>query len=190
MAPMIRLAWQAATLLFAQPSAAALPADRGPGLRLGTEVAYERGFAGAPSYGSVGWNQALDVASGALELAGGFRLAIGRMTPSPRGAAFVRSSLCARQGSYRPAIGLELEVTATARAVPASDEPQGSLTRAFARENADNVLRTAVVVAPARFQWRHLFLSVGGLRLIVPVLRDPGARAHLGVAFVDIGWRL
>jgi hypothetical protein len=160
-----------------------------PGFRLGTELGYEHGLAGAPSHAILGSSQSVDLADGAVELAGGFRLAVGAMHPSPRGAAFVRSSVCARQDGYRPAIGLELELTAVPRSVPTSDEPEGSLTRAFAKARRDDVVRGAVVMAPARFQWEHVFVSVGTVRIVAP-LRGTGLRFQMAFGFLELGWRL
>ena len=187
MTPLIPLAVHLA--LLASPPAAADRSDRAPGFRIGAEAGYERGLAGAPSYAVLGSSQALDLAGGLLELAGGFRLAMGAMNPSPRGAAFVRPSLCARQNAYRPAIGLELEITAVSRSVPASDEPEGSLTRTFAKTSRDDFLRGAVVMAPGRFQWEHVFLSVGSVRFVTP-LREPGVRVQLAFGLLELGFRL
>jgi hypothetical protein len=77
----------------------------------------------------------------------------------------------------------------SAPAIPGSDEPEGSLTRAIARASRDDALRGAIVMSPARFQFSRVFVSVGSLRIITP-LRVPGLRFDVAFGFIELGFRV
>jgi hypothetical protein len=157
-------------------------------LRVGGGMGIEHGLAGGARHVFVGSELAIE-ATRAVEISTGGRVAFGAMSPSPRGAAFVRSSLVGRLGVFRPAVGVELELTAVPRATPRSDEPEGSLTRRFEAAN-DDVLRVAVVAAPARFVGERLYVSIAGLRLATPAGRGAGLHVAIAVAILDVGLRL
>lgn len=157
--------------------------------RLDSELGYEPRVFGSPSYATVGLGAAL-VAPPALEAAAGVRAAFGAIEPSPGASAFVRVSLFATEASYRPAVGVELEATSATRPTPDGGYPPGALARAYGERNRDNVLRAALAVAAARWQWEHFFLSAASVRLATPLSADAGRRVYVALTFVTVGWRL
>jgi hypothetical protein len=156
-------------------------------LRGEAELGYETGIWAAPRYWHLSAG-AVVAATRGLEFASGARLGFGGTLPSPSIAGFLRASLIAVAGSYRPSIGTELEATSATDASPGPNNPPGSMARDYAERNGDNWLRLAAIASPARWQWEHLLLGLGSFKLGTPLSGQVGERVYLTLSFVTLGY--
>jgi hypothetical protein len=185
----VRTAAAAFAVLFLGASGAGaegLRAESGR-LRGEAELGYETGIWAAPRYWHVGAGAAVAATRG-VELSSGARLGLGGTLPSSSIAGFLRANLVATAGSYRPAIGTELEATSATDARPGPDNPPGSMARDYTARNGDNWLRLAVLASPARWQWEHLLLGIGSFKLGTPLSGQTGERVYLTLSFVTLGY--
>jgi hypothetical protein len=151
---------------------------RAGALRVDAGLGQATGFYGAPAY----WLADVAVTSTAvtgLELALGARVAWGGSLASAAPAMFGRSLLAVAFGSYRPALGLELEATLATRWRPSQSAPPGSLERDLAERNRDNNVRAAVVLCPLRWLWKDWHLGLASLGLATPLSDELGDRLYL-----------
>jgi hypothetical protein len=172
-----------ASLMLALPAQASQ--DR---RRAEVELGSENGVWGAPSYTFFGAGAAFVPVPG-LELGGGVRLGFGGTLPRPSAAGYVRTSLFASAGSYRPALGLELALTWATDVEPGPDDPPASLSRTYADRNDRNAARLAVVASPARWQWDHVLLGLASLSIGTGLSSEIGDRMFLGFGFLQLGYR-
>lgn len=167
--------------------------DAGRGTALGrlraeAQIGQEFVAFGTPSYTTLGVGGALELMAGAVELAGGIRLALGAIDPNPGASLFVRASLCAAQpGWWQPAVGFELELTSATQPDPQGEV--GSLERRYAAANHANHVRSAALASLLRFKGERLFVATGVLRVGTPLSAEVGRRVYWGLGLVDVGWR-
>lgn len=185
MRPLSRAVLATATTFSLCSTAAAEPLAP----RLESDVGYELGIYGLPGYVITGVGGTLPLLSNRLELSSGIRLSFGDAEPNPGVGGFVRASLCSVEGSYRPALGLEVEGTTATGAQGDSAEPPGGLSRAYGETNRDNIVRAALVFSPVRFQWGRLFVTFPSLRVATPLGDQNGQRLYAAV-LAGGGWSL
>lgn len=172
-----------AVTLSSSTTALALPNP----LRVEAELGEETGLYAVPSYHFLGMGAAATVVPG-LDVAAGARVGWGASLPTAALAGYARSTLFAVAGSYRPAVGLELEATSALSREPGADDPPGSMARRYAETNHENVLRLALIMSPARWEWGPTSVAVASLRLGTPLSRQCGERVYLAVFFVTLGY--
>ena len=157
------------------------------GVRPSAEAGLGRDLAGASSHGFVGAVLDWPVLSRRFELGAGVRLLAGRIEPEPAFSGFLLGRVCAHHGAWRPASGVELELS-TAHSSSTPDEPPDSFTRAFNSTGRDEVLRAHLLIEPLRFEWKQLLFTVGAVRLGTPLDGDAGQRVRLSVTLLRLGW--
>jgi hypothetical protein len=125
------------SLAFAAAVALALSHSRAadPIWRLSAEGGAERDLVSDRPHAVLGADLSIPLLAGRLEAMAGARLVTGHITPDPVAGLVVGLSVCARQGWYQPALGLEFEARTPYHSdsvVPAAD----SLIRAYESQNS------------------------------------------------------
>lgn len=158
-----------------------------PAPRLNVELGYDPRVFGSAAQLSLGPSLTLPLAQGALEASAGLRL-VSRATPLPEAQTFGRLALCARQGVFSPAIGVQLEVAPIPLRRRAVDATPGSLEARWSRDERRAHLWLALWIAPLRVIAPRGSLALA-LRLATPANAELGARVEPGV-MAQLGYPL
>jgi hypothetical protein len=161
-------------------------AARAGQLRVGADVGVATGFFGAPTHWLVD-AAVTSMAVPGVELALGARFAWGGTLAAAAPAGFGRALLAVAFGSYRPALGLELEATLATERRPSEDDPPGSMVREYAERNKHNTIRAAVVLTPLRWLWKDWHLGLASFGIGTPLSGQMGDRMYLTYWMLCVG---
>ena len=175
-----------ACLLWALPGPRIARAEPGA-LRVSGEGGVGRDLVGASPHGFFGVAAELPVLARRFEAGAGVRALVGAIEPRPALGAFISGRICAHEGSWSPALGLELELS-TAHVARLPREPPDSFTRDFNAAGRGSLLRAHLSIEPLRFEWDRLLLSAASLRIGTPLDGDAGQRTRLSLTLLRIGW--
>lgn len=155
--------------------------------RLSAAVGAEQDLVSDRAHPVLAATVAAPLARDRLEARASARFVTGHVSPDPALGLALGLSLCARQGWYHPAVGVELEARTPYRSRSA-DAAVDSLVRAYEAAGRNAALFARVVVEPARARWGPWFVAAASLRLGTPLTADAGRRLQIAVNVLELGF--